>query len=386
MRPRCKKGAGPGSNEGASLTLTQLGLVNVRNYAELEFRPPPGLNVLVGANAQGKSNLLEAIGMLGTGKSFRTAREGELVRDGLAAANLTGEARLRAGSVRLACTLTAGPSGTRKRYSVNGQSVRYAGYLGRLRVVTFVPSHLQLVAGAPGLRRAFLNAALAQESHTYYANLAAYGSYIAQKSALLRGAGALDADLLATYDERIVALGSALMLARRAYVEALAAQTRSAHRTWIGPGEGELELSYAPSVPFDVATEAGVETAFRARLAALRGAEALRKTALVGPHRDDLEFRLDGRPLAAFGSQGQQRTAVLALKIAEYALMSLRSGEAPILLLDDVLSELDRARQRALLHAVGDVEQAFITTTSDLDVPVAATFRVEAATLREVAA
>ncbi|HMD02179.1 MAG TPA: AAA family ATPase, partial [Candidatus Baltobacteraceae bacterium] len=137
------------------LTLTQLSLVNVRNYAALEFSPVPGLNVLVGANAQGKSNVLEAIGMLGTGKSFRTAHESELIRAGLPSASISGEARLRAGSVRLACTLSAGPGGSRKRYTVNSQPVRYAGYLGRMRVVTFVPGHLQLVTGAPGLRRAF---------------------------------------------------------------------------------------------------------------------------------------------------------------------------------------------------------------------------------------
>jgi len=365
--------------------LTQLDLVNVRNYATLEFRPPPGLNVLVGANAQGKSNLLEAIGLLGTGKSFRTAREGELIRDGYASASLSGEARLRAGSVRLSCTLTATPAGTRKLCALNGQSVRYAGYLGRLRVVTFVPAHLQLVAGGPALRRAFLNAALSQESSTYYAGLASYGNYVAQKSALLRGAGALDTDLLATYDERLIALGTTLMLTRLAYVEALGAHVRAVHRSWTGGSEGELELHYAPNVPFETATPTGVESAYRARLTAQRTAEAVRKTALVGPHRDDLEFRLDGRALGAFGSQGQQRTAVLALKVAEYALMSVRSGEAPILLLDDVLSELDRARQTALLRAVSDVEQAFITTTGELDVRVAATYRVEAATLREVA-
>ena len=114
----------------------------MRNYASLDFRPAPGLNVLVGANAQGKSNLLEAIGLLGTGKSFRTAREGELIRDGSALATLSGEARLRAGNVRLGCTLTAGANGTRKLYAINGQSVRYARYLGRLRVVTFVPANL----------------------------------------------------------------------------------------------------------------------------------------------------------------------------------------------------------------------------------------------------
>ena len=326
--------------------------------------------------------------MLGTGKSFRTAREGELIRDGYASASLSGEARLRAGSVRLSCTLTASASGTRKLYALNGQSVRYAAYLGRLRVVTFVPARL-----AAGGRRAGLAAhvsqrgPLARKSRRTTRTSRRYGAYVSQKSALLRGAGAARRRL--ARDVR--------RTPRRARREADARaprvrRSRSAHKRGprTAPGsaarEGELELHYAPNVPFEAATPGGAEAAFRARLAAQRAAEALRKSALVGPHRDDLEFRLDGKALAAFGSQGQQRTAVLALKVAEYALMSLRERRSP-----DSLARRRALRtrsRRASTHCCArssDVEQAFLTTTSELDLPVAATYRVEAATLREVA-
>ncbi len=367
------------------MILTRLALANVRNYASLEWRPQPGLNVLVGPNAQGKSNLLEAIALLGTGKSFRTTREAEIVRGGLPLATLGGEATLAAGSVDLACTLDLGGGGLRKRFTVNGRPVRYAGYLGRLRVVSFVPAHLGLVSGPPSARRALINTALAQERPTYYAALARYTKTLAQKNALLRGAVAPDDDLLATYDERLVATGTELILARRALVVALDERARAVYRAWVGNRDGDLELAYASDVASAVPTHDGIAAAFTARLRERRELERTRRTALVGPHRDDVVFRLGGRSLAAFGSQGQQRTAVLALKVAEYGELDARGGEAPLLLLDDVLSELDPERQRAFLAGVGTFGQAFVTTTHDVDVPVAAAYRVRAATLERVA-
>jgi DNA replication and repair protein RecF len=345
--------------------LTRLALANVRNYGELEFYPERGLNVFVGANAQGKSNLLEAIALLGTGKSFRTAREAEIVRSGMPSAGISGTAHTSSGEVRLTCTLGASGSGVRKRYAINGRQVRYASYLGRTRIVTFTPADLQLVAGAPSLRRTLLNAALAQQSPSYYAALAAYTKHLAQKSALLRGAEAVDRDLLATYDERLVATGTQLMLERRHYVAALAEVARNVHAEWVGPraADGELELGYRPNVPIETATSDAVAAAFEARLQSVRELELQRRRTLAGPHRDDLELSLGGRPLSVFGSQGQQRTAVLALKVAEYRVLALRTGEAPILLLDDVLSELDPDRQSAFLRGVESFEQAFVTTT-----------------------
>jgi DNA replication and repair protein RecF len=365
--------------------LEHLVLSNVRNYAALDLRPEPGLNVFVGPNAQGKSNLLEAIGLLGTGKSFRTSRESEIVRSGLPAAALAGEARLAAGSVRLSCTLTLAGGALRKRYAVNGHGVRYASYLGRMRVVTFLPSHLQLVSGSPGARRSLVNAALAQESAAYYGDLANYGRYVAQKNALLRGTVAPDDTLLATYDERLIETGTRIVLARRAFLAAVELRAKAVYRAWVGGREGELAIEYVSNVPVDVPTADAVAAAFAGKLEDKRALERTRRVSLVGPHRDDVAFRLGGTSLAAFGSQGQQRTAILALKVAEYAELEARSGEAPLLLLDDVLSELDSDRQQAFMRAVGTFGQAFITTTHDVGVPVAAAYRIRDATLERIA-
>jgi DNA replication and repair protein RecF len=343
------------------MRLTSLHLSNVRNYAQLELEPADGLNVFVGRNAQGKSNLLEAISLLGTGKSFRTSRERDLIRDGFEIATIGGEAQVRAGGVRLGCTITATPRGTRKLYAINGRGVRYAKFLGSLRVVTFVPADLQLVSGPPSGRRSFLNTALAQEQKTYYHELARYQKALVQKGALLRAEGEPDPQLLAIYNETLVQAGTAIMLAREQFVGVLAGAAGKVHAQW--SGTEQLELRYQPSVPFEVPAQDAIAGAFSARLRALAGQERARQMSLAGPHRDELELLLDGRSLAAYGSQGQQRTAVLALKVAEYSVMQERSGEAPLLLLDDVLSELDPERARAFMEGVGSFEQAFITAT-----------------------
>jgi DNA replication and repair protein RecF len=342
--------------------LTSLHLANVRNYAQLDLEPAAGLNVFVGRNAQGKSNLLEAISLLGTGKSFRTSRERDVVGYGLELATIAGQAQVRAGDVRLGCTISATARGVRKLYTINGQSVRYARFLGSLRVVTFVPADLQLVAGSPAGRRAFLNVALAQEQRTYYHDLARYQKAVAQKSALLREPEEPDAQLLAVYNNTLVETGTALMLAREQFVRVLSTAAARVHAQWTDGAE-ELAIRYAPSVAFDVPSQEAIAGAFEQRLTAAAAQERARGASIAGPHRDDLEFALNGRSLNAYGSQGQQRTAVLALKVAEYTVMHERSGEAPLLLLDDVLSELDPQRAAAFLSGVGAFEQAFVTAT-----------------------
>lgn len=368
----------------SALRLDSLHLSNVRNYAQLDLEPAAGLNVFVGRNAQGKSNLLEAISLLGTGKSFRTSRERDLIREGFEIAAISGEAHVNAGEVRMGCSITSTPRGTRKVYTVNGQSLRYAKFLGNLRVVTFVPADLQLVGGAPSVRRAFLNVALAQEQRAYYHHLARYQKALTQKSALLR-AEQPDDDLLAIYNETLVEAGSALMLARDHLVRVLSAAAARVHAQWTGGAE-QLEIAYRPSVPMEVPALEAVAGAFAASLRRLAVQERRRQMSLAGPHRDDIELRLDGRSLAAYGSQGQQRTAVLALKVAEYTVMHERSGEAPLLLLDDVLSELDPARAHAFLAGVGAFEQAFITATHLPEgLPPARLYTIEAARLQVAA-
>jgi DNA replication and repair protein RecF len=360
------------------LLLTALRLADFRNYPGLEFTPAPGLNVFVGPNAQGKSNLLEAIAMLAIGKSFRARRESELIRDGTQRAEIAGEARIPAGAIFLRASITRSGNGARKTFDVNGSPVGFARFLGRARVVTFVPADLQLIAGGPALRRTFLNGALAQLSPTYYRDLARYGKIVQQKAALLRGAIAPDRELLLAYNEELLAPAAGLMAARAAFVDEIAAAARRVYERWPGTRE-RVEITYAPNV--NVA-DADPRAAIAAALAANVDAELRRKTTLVGPHRDDVRLTIDGRALDAFGSQGQQRTAVLALKVAEYETMRSRAGDAPILLLDDVLSELDAERAGGFLAAVGTFEQAFLTTT---DLPAqfvdAARFRISAATI-----
>jgi DNA replication and repair protein RecF len=364
------------------MKLTRLTLANFRNYAELQLEPSPGLNVFVGANAQGKSNLLEAIAMLGTGKSFRTNREGDTIRAGIELATVSGDAEVRAGIVHLSCAIASTARGTRKTYSINGGQVRYAAFLGRARVVTFVPADLALVGGSPGARRGLLNVALAQERPLYYRELARYQKTLSQKNALLRG-DAVDDDLLAIYDRTLIESGTALMIARERFAGLLGTAARDVHAEWSGGAES-LDVKYEPNVAFEAPTTDAIAAAFETRLRERAEAERARKASLVGPHRDDLALRLDGMSLAAYGSQGQQRTAVLALKVAEYRVMEERTGEAPLLLLDDVLSELDTARASAFLHAVGSFEQAFVTTTHLPDfMPSARVWDVRNATLRE---
>ncbi len=344
------------------MRLTHVRLFDFRNYGELDVEPAPGLNLYVGANAQGKSNLLEAIAMLGTGKSFRTSRDADAVRYGAETATISGEGRVSAGSVNLACTIAKGHRSTRKTYTLNGRPVRYSSFLGKLRVVTFVPADLQLAAGAPSQRRAFLNVALAQENPAYYRELARYRKALQQKNALLRAEDPGDPELLAVYDRELVAAGTHIVLARATFVEALARAAREAHARFTNGAES-LAVEYEPNVPFDTAAPEAVETALTTRLQHVAVSERARKSSVAGPHRDDLALALDGRSLAVYGSQGQQRTAVLALKVAEYAVSRERAAEAPLLLLDDVLSELDEERAAAFLAGVGDYEQAFVTAT-----------------------
>lgn len=362
------------------MKLARLALTDFRNYPHLELEPQPGLNLFIGRNAQGKSNLLEAIAMLGIGKSFRTAHDADTIREGSERAVIRGEVERDDGAtIALACTILRTPRGVRKTFNRAGRNVSYAAFLGTLSVVTFVPSDLQLVTGTPALRRAFMNTTLSQQDRGYYRELARYHGALRQKNALLRAPVPPDDALLAVYDETLAGSGAALMSARRDLVALLDEAARDVHGSWTSGAE-TVTLAYRPNVPAEGSLEA-LREAIAQRLRDVRGVERARRTSVAGPHRDDLAFLLDGRPLATFGSQGQQRTAVLALKVAEYAAMRDRSGSAPLLLLDDLLSELDEHRAEAFLAGIGEYEQAYVTATHrPAHVPDRSTaYRVEAA-------
>jgi DNA replication and repair protein RecF len=335
----------------------------------------PGPQLVWGPNAAGKTSLLEAIVLLAWGRSHRTSAEGELVRWGQELARVearvgpanAGEAR---DEVEVALVRTA-TGGARKRVRVNGVARRAAALGGVLRTVLFAPEEMLLVAGSPSLRREALDRLAGQRSPAYLRDLATYGRALQQRNGLLRLIREEQASRseLRFWDATLLEAGSAVVEERHRLLEALAGPLAAAHAE-IAPDEaatGRLGVRYAtnaPQQPGESAREALVR-----RLAETADKEVWNGTTLVGPHRDDLVFVLDERPLATFASRGQQRTAILAFKLAEVDLMTELDGHPPLLLLDDVFSELDPDRRSHLVRRIASLPQAFVTTTTleDLD-------------------
>jgi DNA replication and repair protein RecF len=348
----------------------RLTLTGFRSYPALELELPPGPGVIVGANAAGKTGLIEALVVLARGSSHRTSTDAELITWGATFSRL--EAEVEHGPVRgpdsIAMTVErSGPTSARKRWSVNGVGRRATGVAEALRVVLFAPEEMQLVVGSPSLRRAAIDALAAARSPAYGRALSVYGRALQQRNGLLRRIreGEAEPDQLPFWDRLIIEEGGAVVAARLELLAALAGPLARAHAE-IAPREGALSLGYLTNAPAHEG-EAPAE-ALRRRLAETAQKELWNGATLVGPHRDDVVFELDGRALATFASRGQQRTAILALKLAELEMLSL-DGEPPLLLLDDVFSELDPERRAHLVRRIRELPQALITTTTldDLD-------------------
>jgi DNA replication and repair protein RecF len=261
-----------------------------------------------------------------------------------------------------------GAGGQRKRIRVNGVARRASSLAGVLRAVLFAPEDMLLVAGAPGPRRAAIDILAASRSPSFAAELATYGRALQQRNGLLRSIreGLAGRDELAFWDAALLGAGSAVVEGRLATLEAIAEPIRRAHAE-IAPDEGRLTVRYqtnAPSRPGE-----SVRDALARRLVETSEKEVWNGTTLVGPHRDDLVFELEGRDLAGFASRGQQRTAILAFKLAELDVLTALDDRPPLLLLDDVFSELDPDRRAHLVRRIAELPQAFVTTTTlgDLD-------------------
>ncbi|MGE5553843.1 MAG: DNA replication/repair protein RecF [Betaproteobacteria bacterium] len=359
------------------MQLLALRLANFRNYKEQEIAPHGRLNLLVGLNAQGKSNLLEAVYLLATGRSYRGASDAAMVRWGEGGFAVRGLVRRSYGEVSLEVSYQVDG---RKRVRVNGTDVRRLSELfGYLMAVIFSPEDLQLVKGGPVHRRRFLDLELAQIDPAYRQDLVDYQQVLVQRNNLLRQWPAAPLDQLSVWDEQLVALGARLQAKRARTVRSLSRLAAEAHRRITAGREG-LRLAYlAAAGPAATRTEAGEEKdewtaeAFRERLAGelerVRPLELRRGMTLLGPHRDDLLLEVDGAEARSFASQGQQRTAALALKLSEIEFMRQETGEYPLLLLDDVMSELDEGRRRFLLEAAGERTQVFVTTASPRALP-----------------
>ncbi|MGF1482005.1 MAG: DNA replication/repair protein RecF [Cyanophyceae cyanobacterium] len=348
--------------------LTSLNLRSFRNYTEQQIEFQAQKTILVGNNAQGKSNLLEAVELLATLKSHRATRDRDLVLAGATAGQILASVERAYGTAELGMTLR---SSGRRTVMLNQENLRrHLDVLGVLNAVQFSSLDLELVRGSPESRRNWLDTLLIQLEPIYARILQEYHRVLRQRNALLKeirqrqGDAEFVPDLaqLRLWDEQLAAAGSRVTRRRARVLDKLAPLAQAVHAEISGDTE-VLEVKYAPNVVWTEDAPEQVQQAFLEKIEQRRTAEQHQGTTVVGPHRDDIELTINETPAKSYGSQGQQRTLVLALKLSELKLIEEVVGEPPLLLLDDVLAELDPSRQDQLLDTIQDRFQTLITTT-----------------------
>jgi DNA replication and repair protein RecF len=375
--------------------LRHLSLTNFRVYARLELELPAGPILICGDNAQGKTSLLEAVYYLATAKSPHTSSDRQLIHWLAAEEGVTPYARIVGDVVRIdrashvEMTLLLEPANTadgfrfRKQIKINGSLARTANLTGQINIVMFLPQDVETVGGSPGERRRYLDNAIGQLDSDYDRAIDRYTEVLTQRNALLKQLQEFggDPDQLDYWDARLAADGSAITLKRQIALDELSRVADRVHRDLTG-GRADLRLRYvpafdtfrAPTAEYQIALRLDLprpalpdarqaEAAFQAQLHHRRTDEIGAGMTLIGPHRDDFRFLSDQVDLGTYGSRGQQRTAVLALKLAEVEWIHGKAGDWPILLLDEVMAELDAHRRAYLLARLGSVNQSLLTTT-----------------------
>ena len=340
------------------MIVQSLSLADFRNYGLQTIEFSRGVNIFYGDNAQGKTNILEAIYLCSTNKSYRGSRDRDMIRFGCEEAHLKLIGEKREIPYRIDMHLKKNKS---KGIAVNSVPIRKASeLLGLLHVVFFSPEDLQLIKNGPSERRRFLDMELCQLDKIYMQQLAGYNRCLVQRNTLLKEAG-IRPDSLATldvWDKQLCECGRQVIRRRAQFVQEIAPYIRDIHKRLSGERE-ELDISYEPNVE---------ENMFEPVLEKNRDRDLRMKQTMTGPHRDDIRFLVKRQgsdqttDIRTFGSQGQQRTAALSVKMAEIELVKQKTGDTPVLLLDDVLSELDSSRQTYLLDGIRDI-QTMITCT-----------------------
>jgi DNA replication and repair protein RecF len=359
--------------------LRHLSLTNFRNYARQELPLGPGAVLLLGENAQGKTNLLEAAFLLATGRSERADSDADFIAwpvrgDPQPVARVVGTAQRGDAEVSVEVAV-AGREGARgalvasKRFKLNGVPRRASDVIGAITAVLFTTDDMELVKGSPSGRRRYLDVMLSQVDRPYLRALQRYTKVVTQRNALLKRVqeGASRRDELTYWDEELARDGATLLVTRARAVADLALSAAEVHGRLSGERE-HFALAYAPRFSdawpparLAAADAADAASALLDRLQQTHPRDVAAGVTLIGPHRDDLGMTLGGEPASAFASRGQQRTAALALRLAEARLLHERGGERPILLLDDVLSELDESRRESVLEAI-EADQVLITS------------------------
>ncbi|WP_414541907.1 DNA replication/repair protein RecF [Nostoc sp. CCY0012] len=344
--------------------LKNLHLKHFRNYQDQKVEFTAAKTILVGNNAQGKSNLLEAVELLATLRSHRMGRDRDFVQEGEDIAQIHATLERQAGTHDL--TLTLRRNG-RRTVAINSESMRrQIDFLGMLNAVQFSSLDLDLVRGGPDHRRNWLDTLLIQLEPIYAHLLQQYNQVLRQRNAFLKqnqdSALKTQQSALAIWDAQLVTTGTKVIRRRDRALQRLAPIAAAWHASISGSTE-VLQINYLPSVPLEENQPEVIKQAFLTKIQQRSAAELSRGTTLVGPHRDEVELIINQTPARQYGSQGQQRTLVLALKLAELQLIEEVIQEPPLLLLDDVLAELDPSRQNQLLDAIQDRFQTLITTT-----------------------
>ena len=338
------------------MIIKKLDLQNFRNYERETFEFGEGINVLVGKNAQGKTNCAEAIFYLCTGASLRIRHDRQLIRRGADCAFLSAETECRYGKITLGAEIRE----NKRELTLNGVKVaRAVDFLGNMKSVFFSPGELRIVQDGPDERRRFLNLSISQTSKSYASALLRYNKILDQRNNLLKERDvSLIFDTLPVWDEQLARYAAVLIRSRREYLGRLAPYAADAHAFLTDGGE-KLELGAEGNYPGD---EEEIAEKLLKELKNAYERDVRLGFTTVGPHRDDIRILIDGNDARGFASQGQTRTAALSMKLAELEIFKQLSGEAPVLILDDVMSELDLARRKKLLARTGGV-QCILTCT-----------------------
>ena len=330
--------------------IQELALNNFRNYGEVNIQLDEGINIFKGDNAQGKTNVLEAIYLCATARSHRTSQEKEVIKLNEEAAHITLYVQKRTFNDKIDFHITQ----KGKAVAINKLPVAKLGELfGTLTVVMFSPEDLQLIKKSPKERRRFIDIELCQFNKLYYYALKQYYKVLKQRNnALKQYQQNPNPDMLDIWDMQYVEYAKEVIQRRSEFIQEINEVAKKIHAN-ISGGKEDLEVIYEPNV---------LETNIEEKVARYRQKDIMTQSSSVGPHRDDLKFLINGMDVKVYGSQGQQRTVVLSMKLAELRLMQENLGEAPILLLDDVLSELDDSRQKYLFSYTENI-QTLITCT-----------------------
>ncbi|MCH1626792.1 DNA replication/repair protein RecF [Ferdinandcohnia quinoae] len=339
-------------------------LKNYRNYLNLSISFENKVNVILGENAQGKTNVMESIYVLAMAKSHRTSNDKDLIRWDEEYAKIEGRVQKRNGPLSLQLVIS---KKGKKAKSNHLEQQKLSQYVGSMNVVMFAPEDLHLVKGSPQVRRRFIDMEIGQVSAVYLHDLNQYQKILQQRNhylKLLQTRKQTDKTMLDVLTSQLVEVATKIVKKRYEFLALLQSWAEPIHRG-ISRGLETLHIQYKPSIEvlenFELSKMVDV---YEEKFAKIRDREIERGVTLAGPHRDDLAFFVNEKDVQTFGSQGQQRTTALSLKLAEIELIHSEIGEYPILLLDDVLSELDDFRQSHLLNTIQGKVQTFVTTTS----------------------